>query len=659
MSQNNTTSWVFQMIDKVTAPLKGAVDHMKDAVKGVKEIGHVTKFTEKETKAALADIQTYHKDLKQEIRANELELKRLEKAYKTATPGTALSKAKAEFESQKKKVEQLNGKLAETEFELKDINKELDVFKSKEAHWTLIATRINQTSELISKFVKGLDSAVDTNTLLGNVERMTELQGEAADKFVYNSNRIASVYEQDSNEIAKLANAMTKQLGGSYQDNFDLIESGFKRGANLNGDFVRSLQTQIPVLKEMGLSAEQAIAIMTKSAKEGYDPSKVIDSITNAGDAIQKMTVAQEKSLKAIGLETKDLVGKTTFEAVQMVSSAMQGMSSQAKQNVLAKIFGQSGVESGQEFILGLAGELPNLNELPEFEETASGIKSFLSDIKTWAGLTFGGIAVYAQELEPMIQVVSGAIPIINALKSVTALQTVATKGLAIATRVLGVTILGTPIGWILLGLTALIGTIMLLWNKFEGFRLFIFKTIETFKMFGSVIKEYVIDRLKGILSGITGVGKAIMHLFSGEWKKAAESGAQAVDDLLGISAGKKMGKGFSQGWGDAMEKGEKRSIAYSKSRKKEDSLAVNDYLSPNAKRLSYSDELNQSKNSASKTATGMSIGGGSKGIKSIVQTLNITNNFTVSKDTNIRDIADKIVAMVTDRMRDAVITLD
>lgn len=38
--------------------------------------------------------------------------------------------------------------------------------------------------------------------------------------------------------------------------------------------------------------------------------------------------------------------------------------------------------------------------------------------------------------------------------------------------------------------------------------------------------------------------------------------------------------------------------------------------------------------------------------------TLNIVNNFAVSRDTNIRDVADKVVGLVNDRLRDAVINM-
>src|SRR5690606_18920255 len=54
----------------------------------------------------------------------------------------------------------------------------------------------------------------------------------------------------------------------------------------------------------------------------------------------------------------------------------------------------------------------------------------------------------------------------------------------------------------------------------------------------------------------------------------------------------------------------------------------------------------------------GLSVGEGSNGIKSIAMTLNITNNFSVAKGANIRNIADQVTGLINDRMRDAVINL-
>ena len=114
------------------------------------------------------------------------------------------------------------------------------------------------------------------------------------------------------------------------------------------------------------------------------------------------------------------------------------------------------------------------------------------------------------------------------------------------------------PIGLIIGGIAVLVGTIMYAWDKFGVFRGGIMATWETIKGFGNVIKEYVIDRIHGILSGLGGIAKAIGQLFSGNFKEAWETAKQAGVDLVGITAGQNAIK-------NAAEAGKKIGTAYQK----------------------------------------------------------------------------------------------
>jgi hypothetical protein len=667
MSNKNNTTWIFQMIDKVTAPLKGAVNQMKSSVKGVKDIGEATKFTEKQTREALSDIQKHHKDLKADIRNNTSELKKLEQAYKKAKPGADFAQAKQVFEAQKQKVEQLNKKLQETEFEMKDINREMDVFKGKREHWSNVATGINQASELLTKFTDGLGATAQTNKLRTDIQRMTDLSGEALDELVYKSSQIAHVYDQDAGEVARAANAMTKQIGGSYEGNLALIEEGIKRGANINNDFIHSLKEYPAFVKEAGLDGASAIALMTQAGKEGIYSDKAIDTIKEGTLSLKEMGKAQQDALAGIGVKPEDLVGKTPIEAMQLISEKMQGASSEVRQRIIADIFKAAGEDAGTQFIDSLAQGIPNLADMPEVEQSGADFKAFFSDIRTWAGLAFGGIGAYAADLSPVIQTISGAIPIMNMLKGTTIGQAIATKVATASQWLLNAAMTANPIGLIIAGIAALIGIVVLCWNKFEGFRKVIFKGWEAMKLFGSVIKDFVIDRLKGLLSGITGIGKALVHFFKGEWKEAWQTGTKAVDDVIGVSAGKKAFENFKGGWDGAMLTGDAKSDAYTKKKKeekaKEESIGVNSYLANDGSKLDYSNLEGagggKAKGKTDKTsADGMSVGSGSGGIKSVNMTLNITNNFSVSKDMNVRSFADNMVGMINDRLRDSLINI-
>lgn len=115
-----------------------------------------------------------------------------------------------------------------------------------------------------------------------------------------------------------------------------------------------------------------------------------------------------------------------------------------------------------------------------------------------------------------------------------------ATAGLTTAQLLLNAAMTANPVGAIIVGITVLIGVVMLLWNKFAGFRAFIKTMWDTLKAFGNIIKDYIVDRITGLLRGISGLGEAIALLFRGEFSQAWEKGKQAADDIVGFSATKK-----------------------------------------------------------------------------------------------------------------------
>ena len=97
------------------------------------------------------------------------------------------------------------------------------------------------------------------------------------------------------------------------------------------------------------------------------------------------------------------------------------------------------------------------------------------------------------------------------------------------------------PISLVVIGIAALIAIVWACWNRFEGFRGVVMGTWEVLKGFGSAIKNYVINRLGDLLSGIKGIGQALYAFFSGDFKKAWAIGKSAASDLMGVDSKKKL----------------------------------------------------------------------------------------------------------------------
>lgn len=116
------------------------------------------------------------------------------------------------------------------------------------------------------------------------------------------------------------------------------------------------------------------------------------------------------------------------------------------------------------------------------------------------------------------------------------------------------------PIAKVALVIGILITAVMALWNHWNGLRGVVMGTWEVLKGFGTAIKDYVITRIQELLSGITGMGSALMAFFQGDFKNAFEIGKKAVGDLMGVDSkkkpfddGMKAAKTFSKGYNDGV----------------------------------------------------------------------------------------------------------
>ncbi|WP_289665570.1 hypothetical protein [Flavobacterium panacagri] len=121
------------------------------------------------------------------------------------------------------------------------------------------------------------------------------------------------------------------------------------------------------------------------------------------------------------------------------------------------------------------------------------------------------------------------------------------------------------PISFVIIGIAALIAIIYALWNRFESVRGTIMGVWEVMKGFGTMIKNYVINRFHELLSGITGIGQALLAFFSGDFKKAWEIGKKAATDLMGVNSKKQLledGINAGKSYGVGYEKGVKMTTA-------------------------------------------------------------------------------------------------
>jgi len=119
------------------------------------------------------------------------------------------------------------------------------------------------------------------------------------------------------------------------------------------------------------------------------------------------------------------------------------------------------------------------------------------------------------------------------------AIVTGLTKLWANAQWLLNIAIHANPLTWIITGIVAFATAAVLAYQKLGWFRGAVLATWEAIKGFGLLLKDFVMDRITGLLKGIGELGKALMLLFKGDFKNAWKTAGQSAKDLLGIEAAK------------------------------------------------------------------------------------------------------------------------
>lgn len=253
---------------------------------------------------------------------------------------------------------------------------------------TFDPVKVNQMTDLFDNLSEKLDFTSDISKTKTALQQMNVDNVDLMSKKIH---ELKTLFGDDSLEIAKTANTMTKNIGGTFESNLALLEKGYEKGANLNGDMLDQFKEYSSQANEMGLNAPQMLALITKANTDGVFSDKAIDSIKEANLSLKEMGKPQIEALKGIGLGVEDLAGKTSFEAVQMISKAMNGATAQAKQLALTDIFKGAGEDAGMGFILGLGTMELDPDKIPSIENADKGFKVWVANLQSSIAESVGG----------------------------------------------------------------------------------------------------------------------------------------------------------------------------------------------------------------------------------------------------------------------------
>lgn len=483
MSTQNKTSWIFELYDQVSSKI-------------VVMQKNLTSFSDQMDKAGL-----YLEDLGSKyVRLNALAdgISRINDNFQSAMkPGL-------EFEQQIADLSAITGISGKDLEELSKASREVGESSGLGAAGAAEAYKL-------------LASNIDIASI-GGVEGLKMLQQETI--------RLAQASGVDLPTAADtMANAINqfKLEAGDAARVINVLAAGAKYGASEVPDLAASLKYVGPVAGAAGVGIEQTVAALEILSQSGI---KAMDAGTDLQGILVKMQTELGIDIGKLGLP----------EALRLLQPRMKDVT------FLTKAFGQENLKSIQTL-------LQNADAVQEMTDKVTGTevaqeqaairtstynaalarqRAWFDDLKISAFEATGALIPWMSALTegatgiitllPGLQV---AKDLIMTLTNVTKLQAFWTKIATAAQWAWNFAISANPIGLLVTGIAAIVGGVVLAWNKLEGFRKFIYSLWNT---------------IKSIAQGLWNFAKGMFFLASSQWSKAADSFGNAFKSFGGIS---------------------------------------------------------------------------------------------------------------------------
>lgn len=345
-----------------------------DTIKGIKEVEAAYKSLEKTVgKGTLKKVSEGKKAVAKstkELTVAEKEQLRVEKAIareQAKQAPEAVKRQKLLDEERLKTKELVKGK--------KSLGKSLFALKQRTVLYTAAIIGAVKALQNMTK------TLIENNKLQNKIKRQFDVNAAAAKNMAGQVRFLARQMEQTNENVLNAANAFSKEFTISGKKALDLIEKGFRQGANDSGEFLDILKEYPAQLKRVGLDADQTIRLISKQVKEGIFSDKGIDAIKEGGLRLGEMTTATRDAIDGIGLSSETIIKqletgeKTFFEVMQQISKQLKTLPPQSAKvgTAIADIFGGPGEDAGLRFLTTLGDintEMEDMNtEADDFQE--------------------------------------------------------------------------------------------------------------------------------------------------------------------------------------------------------------------------------------------------------------------------------------------------
>lgn len=640
------TQWVTELVDGISQPAKELTEAGNEAAEAIDGIGSSAREAKEEVgKLSAMDLKATADSIRDLTGQFEDSMK----------PGLA-------FEAQMKEMQSIT-RLSDEAMESFGESAR----RTAKAYGNDAAAQLGSYSALIARFGPAIARDNEALAVMGeDIAILSKLmQGDAVGAMDALTTAMLQ-FGVDISDPRLAAVEMTRMM--------HVMAAAGNEGASEVGDTAEALKNAGVASKNANLSFEEtnaAIQALAQGGRMGAEAGISLRNVLGKMGGIDIIPRRAQEKLRALGVDY-DIVSDKTLPFVTRLRELRKA---QADATLIAQIFGIEN-EAAANILLNSIDAQENMTAAITGTNAAnesaaivmdSGVEklarynAWLNDLKIGFYEVAGGITPFVVGLGTIAFTIANLSAAAAGIKSVITFV----KGLTVAQWGLNAAMLANPITWIVAAIAALVAGIVVAWNKFEGFRKVVMGVWETIKGFGNILKTFVMDRIKGIISGLGFMGDAIKKLFSGDFKGAWSSAKEGVKELSGFNAVKTaavsvkdLGNVYKEGarkgeesWAESQAKKETKQAGPLQSLQLQQT-ALTGSSSGTAVTQSPSGTLAGKLNGSGLGKSGTGTGGGGGKV------INMTVNNYFSGFNGTKDIAEQVAKAINDRLSDGLATI-
>lgn len=368
---------------------------------------------------------------------------------------------------------------------------------------------------------------------------------------------LSTAFGIDVVESTQLVNQLIRNgFAKDATEGFDLVTAAFQRmPAAMREELPDLINEYGTYFSTFGLSGQEAMGMLVAASQQGaIEMDKVGDALKEFGIIATDIgNTAAQDTLTKLGLDAKQMAadllagGDTAKSAFTQITQGLAGMSDPAEQAAAAvALFGTpiedlnkaqipeflQSLSAGANEMVGFEGSAQQMGDTLN-NNTSAALTGFKRGVENFLSGAAGGFIIWVQENLGLLKdlgIVAGSAAV--ALGGIALVQGVMAAGgfiawlknLTIAQWAFNSALLANPLTWIALGIAAVVAAVIIMWNKWEGFRNVVLGVWDTIREGWSALWDsYLQPAWEAVKAGLADLGGWFSRLWS-EWIQPALS---------------------------------------------------------------------------------------------------------------------------------------